>query len=572
VPSRRTHALAAVKAAAANHDLRRIGTVYALSATAEKSTWVTLLVYAYARFGLDGSVLVALVQLVPSALAGPFIGAATDRRSPRNVLLGCFLAQTAAAGVLTALAAFGAAPAILFAAAPLSAIAFSAIRPAQAALQPEMAHSPEELSAASVTTGWLEGVATVAGPALAGVFIAWHGVAASLGVSAAIALGCAALVASAVRPATARGRREARAARAARVVRVARAAPMPGTVGAPERSRLASRAAANMSGALRATSTRVILVLQFLNYLVVGTLDLVAVVLAVSVLHIGQSGAGYLSAARGAGAMLAGLVSLTLLSRSRLTGPIASSILVAGAGLAVLGSAPHVATAFALIAVIGLAGAVFKMSGRTLYLRVAPPGALAGAFSLLETQRAIGLAFGALLVRAAVPNGGARTALVATAGVLLLLIAAFWRSIRTIDSTATVPHVELQLLRNLPIFSSLPPPELEGVARQLVRAAVPAGTEVIRQGDPGDRYYIVGEGTLEYVRDGTVVGTAERGDGFGELALLRNAPRAVSVVARSDCTLYSLEKEPFVLLLTGYPAARSMADEVVAGYLATEHG
>ncbi len=105
MPTRRAHAIAAVKAAYVNHDLRRIGTIYALAATAEKSTWVTLLVYAYARYGLDGSVLIALVQLVPSALAGPFVGAATDERSPRRVLLACFVAQALAAAALAGVAA-----------------------------------------------------------------------------------------------------------------------------------------------------------------------------------------------------------------------------------------------------------------------------------------------------------------------------------------------------------------------------------------------------------------------------------------------------------------------------------
>ncbi len=462
----------------------------------------------------------------------------------------------------------------MFAIAPLSAMAFSAIRPAQAALQPAMARTPEELSAASVTTGWLEGVATVAGPALAGALDRVERDRRLAGLRLGhrrrlhAARGQRLEAAAGHRPAPS-GRQGATAAlhRAARRPTPSRGSG-PGPPGrlVQQRRRLAERALRNVTTALHHSSTRVMLLLQFVNYLIVGTLDLVAVVLAVSVLHLGQSGAGYLAAARGAGAMLAGGASIVMLSRRRLAGALATSTLAAGAALALLGSFPSVSSAFVLIGLVGLAGAVFKMGGRTLFMRVAPPHALAGVFSLLEAQRAIGLAAGALLVRATVA-GGPRAALLAAAAVLLLVVASFWRAIRGMDEHPTIPQVQVQLLRAIPMFASLPPPALEGVARQLVRVPVEAGTEVIRQGDEGDRYYVVADGELDYVRDGVVVGRATRGDGFGELALVRSAPRAATVRARTACLLYALDKDPFVLLVTGFPATRSAADEVVAGYL-----
>ena len=58
--------------------------------------------------------------------------------------------------------------------------------------------------------------------------------------------------------------------------------------------------------------------------------------------------------------------------------------------------------------------------------------------------------------------------LVAPAVVAAVLIVGLWRRVRRIDDAATIPQVEIQLLRSLAIFASLPPPSLEGMARELV--------------------------------------------------------------------------------------------------------
>ena len=100
---------------------------------------------------------------------------------------------------------------------------------------------------------------------------------------------------------------------------------------------------------------------------------------------------------------------------------------------------------------------------------------------------------------------------------------------------------------------------------------VSAGTSVITQGDPGDRYYAVADGELTIVRDGKLVQTATRGDGFGEIALLQDVPRMASVTAVTDALLYSLEKEPFVETLTGHVSAASVARSVIARHLGTEN-
>ncbi len=301
--------------------------------------------------------------------------------------------------------------------------------------------------------------------------------------------------------------------------------------------------------------------------MLIGSLDLLCVVLAISVLHMGPGGSGYLNAALGGGALLAGLVTAFLVGRRHLTTTLVLSLAVSAAALAVLGAHPTVGSAFALIATVGLAGTVFNITGRTLLQRAAPPDAIAGAFSILEALTDLGLALGAVLVRVAIGVGGARAALLAPAVVATVLIIGLWPRIRRIDGAATIPQVEIQLLRSIPIFAALSPPSLEGVAHELVPLEVPAGYVVIKEGDPGDRYYAVADGVLTVTRQGHAVGTVTRGDGFGEIALVRDVPRQASVVAATDAYLFALEKEPFVQTLTGHAVVASAVHHVVTDHL-----
>jgi CRP-like cAMP-binding protein len=163
--------------------------------------------------------------------------------------------------------------------------------------------------------------------------------------------------------------------------------------------------------------------------------------------------------------------------------------------------------------------------------------------------------------------GGVRAALLAPAVVAAVLIAVLWRQLTRIDATATVPQVEIQLLRSLPIFAALSPPSLEGVARELEPVSVAAGTVVVAQGEPGSCYYAVADGQLTVTRGGRLVGTLGRGEGFGEIALVRQVPRQATVTAVGECLLFSLDKDPFVQTLSGHAAAASAVGAVVARHL-----
>jgi CRP-like cAMP-binding protein len=74
---------------------------------------------------------------------------------------------------------------------------------------------------------------------------------------------------------------------------------------------------------------------------------------------------------------------------------------------------------------------------------------------------------------------------------------------------------------------------------------LPAGAVLIRQGEPGDAYYAIAAGELDVLRDGRSLLRCGRGEGVGEIALLRAIPRTATVIAHTAATVYELDREPF---------------------------
>jgi len=219
--------------------------------------------------------------------------------------------------------------------------------------------------------------------------------------------------------------------------------------------------------------------------------------------------------------------------------------------------------------VVGASRALLDVASRTLMQRSVPAQLLGRTFGLLEGLTMAGLAVGALLVPALVHLGGSRLALLGVAAVLPLAAAVGGRGLFGLDSGTPVPVVQIALLRCIPLFAELPAPALEGLAAALTPATVPAGTVLIRQGDPGDTYYAIVAGELDVRQDGHLVHRCGRGEGVGEIALLRAIPRSATVVAHTAATVYALDREPFLTAVLGHAPTQRQADRIVDAMLAT---
>ncbi len=534
---------AVLRRLAGNSALRRVLAAYFLFIAAEFGTWVAILVYAYERTGPLSVGVVALIQLVPASLLAPAAAAMGDRFPRERVIAIGYLVE-AGATFAAAAAMLAAAPVpIVYGLAAVAATTFVVIRPTQSALLPGLAASPEDLTAANGATGLIEGAGMLAGPLLAAAVLT-GGTPATVFGGGGILLLLAALATFRLRP-----------------------APVPAGVlaGATAHEDAADNGVlAGLRVIAADPDARLVVGLLTVRMLMIGCADVLFVLLALDLLGMGEPGAGLLSGALGAGAILGGAVTFTIVGRSRLAVVAAVGALAWGLALTAIGLTAAPLTAPLLVVVGGAGLAIVDIAGRTILQRSIRDEVLARVFGLQEGLAMAGLAAGSVLVPVLVQLGGLVPAVLAVAAILPLVVVARWRALTDLERRAVPPVRELALLRRNPIFSPLPAPQLEGVARHALWLNVPAGAEVIREGEAGDRFYVLAAGRLRVDRASTFLREITTpGEGVGEIALLRGVPRTATVTTTADSTLLAIDRVPFLAAVTGHPGATTAAEAQV---------
>jgi MFS family permease len=524
-----------------NPGLRRLQFAWIGSVTGDWAYAIALGVFAYEAGGATAVGLVALLRFLPSAVVAPFAAVLADRYPRQRVMLAADAIRAAAlAGAATVALAGGPVP-VVYALAALVAVVSTAFQPAQAALIPTLARDPRELTAANVASSTIESVGSFVGPALGGLLLAVT----SPGVVFAATAG--AFVWSALN-----------------VARIP-ATPPPRDDVAEEA--LHREALAGFRAIFATPSLRLVVGLYSAQTLVAGALNVLVIVAAIELLDLGRSGPGLLNSAVGIGGLIGAAVALGSVGLRGLGTAFAFGLVLWGLPLVLFGAWPSTAAALLFLGVLGIGNTLVDVSGLTLLQRTAPPDVLGRVFGVLESLVVGTLGLGAIIAPVLVSLFGVRWALVATGLLLPALALVSWARLRSIDERAVVPERELELLRSLPLFAPLAPATLEHLARSLVRVPAPVGTEITRQGEVGDRFYLVDEGEMEVASDGEVLATLGPGDYFGEIALLRDVPRTATVSARTDASLLALERDEFVSAVSGHPASREAADAVVAARL-----
>jgi hypothetical protein len=257
-----------------------------------------------------------------------------------------------------------------------------------------------------------------------------------------------------------------------------------------------------------------------------------------------------------------------LVGRGRLAADFGLGVLLFGLPLALLATWKSEGLALVLLAGVGIGNTLADVSGMTLLQRVTPPAVVGRVFGVLESVLLVTVALGAAAAPALVSAFGARGALVVAGLFLPALVLPSFGVLRRLDDAAALTRPDVDLLQRISFFAALPETALERLAAGVERVQVPAEQDVVRQGETGDRFYVVTEGELGVTVDGTAVATLRDGDYFGEIALLRDVPRTATVRARRDSTLLALDRDAFLTAVNGYAPSLSSAEAVVGLRLA----
>jgi MFS family permease len=523
-----------------SRELRRLQLAGAGSTLAVWAYSIAIAVYAYRADGAKAVGIVLFVRWSLAAVFAPWLALFADRMSRRRVMLAVDLSRVALVAGMTVTAATGGPSIVTYVLAVVMSIVSTAFGPAQAALLPSLATTPEELTASNLALNTISSVGMFAGPAIAGVVLAFSGPTLVFALTAA-AYAWSGICVLGLRPDT-----------------------------PPEGGRESAIVPQLLAGFRAIAADRrlqVVIGLVGVQMFVAGALEVILVVDAIRVLHAGDSGVGWLNTALGVGGLIAGVAGVALAARKRLAGDFRLGLVVFGAALAVLAVWTNFTVALVLFGVMGAGSTLVDVTGMTLLQRAAPADVVGRVFGVLQSTMLAAVALGSLVTPLLIAALGPRWTFVAAGLVLPLAVVPTWRRLTEIDFSARVATEPLELLRAIPIFAPLPTAVLERLAALAVEVRTPVAAAVVEQGRAGDRFYVIADGSAAVEIDGEAASALRPGDFFGEIALLRDVPRTATVRATADLRLYALERDDFIAAVTGYAPSREAADSIVASYL-----
>jgi hypothetical protein len=542
--------LDALREVAANPGLLRLELGSLAWTAADLMYVVGLAVLAYEAGGTAAVALLAIVRALPSVVLVPVLLAATNA-FPRDRLLWLVVAaRVACLVVLTALVFGDALLVAIYVLTGIDAVAGGLLRPLRATLTPALARSAEELVAANVATTTGDALGAMLGPGGAALVLVAGDVPATF-VAGTIVMTVSLALVFPIKAAP----------------DIAPRAVVPTDDGA--RRAGGSSVMESVRALLAMPHARLIVLLFAGQRFVRGAINVALVAAAFDLLRIGDSGVGVLTSAIGLGGLVGGAVALGLVGRPRLAPAFAAGLIAWGGGILASGVIPNLAFVVVALAIAGIGKTALDTAGFTLLQRTVPNDQRSNVFGLLEGVISAALAVGPIAAAVLVDTIGAGWALIVAGALPLALTIASWPVLRSADDAAVIPQPALRLLTGVAMFRPLQLTTLETLAGQMVLRDAPAGSDVIRQGDQGDTFYIVDAGRLATVIDGTSVNELGPGDSFGEIALLQSTARTATVTALEDSRLVELAREPFLAAVSSSGDSAAAAAGVVAARLAS---
>ena len=544
IGARLRDSLTAFAAVGRNANLRSLELAWTASIVGHYAYLIAVSVYAYGIGGESAVGLIFLARLIPAALVAPFAGMLGDRYPRERVLVYTNVTRVLLIGAAAVAVFADADPWVVYGLSIAATIATTPFRSSQAALTPSLARTPEELTAANAVASGVESIAVFAGPALAGVLFAVASTGLVFTITAMLLLVSTFFLFLIHVERKEQPRREL------------------------EASTIMAERLAGFTTLGRNPPLRLMMVLLTAQTATFGAAQVFIVVVALQVLDLGEGGVGYLNAAIGIGAFVGAVGALSLTGARRLSPAFLTGIVLIGVPLMAIGVWQEVAVAVVALAFMGVGSSLVDVAGLTLVQRSVPDDVLARVFGVIQMLWSASIGIGAALVPVLIAWLGIQGAFIAVGAFLPLLVVLLGAKVARIDAEADAPDAdELRVLASVPIFAPLPGGSLEHLAARLIPLRVDAGTVIVREGDAGDRFYIVAEGEIEVSQYDRAVSELAPGGYFGEIALLRDVPRTATVTARTDAVLYALDRDDFLAAVTGHPQSAEAAETVMSARL-----
>lgn len=536
--------MSAVAAVLGSRSIRRLVLATAVCTAAELGAFVALSVYTYRIGGAALLGVLGAARMLTGAVLVPLVTSLADRIRREHLLVATVTPRMLLMAAITALLSVDAPAWLVVVLAVLGSGLHGVFRPLQAAMLPWLARDPEQLTAANGVAGIAEGSAVLLGPAIAA------GVLALANVSAVVAVATALLVLG--------------------LGLLLGVHALAGTVPHGQARRRPVREwLQGLSVLLADVGSRAVVGPVLAQVFARGVLNVLTVPIAVHLFDLGESGVGWLGAAMGFGGLLAGPLALTFVRGHRLGWLTGAAVACWGLPLVALGLVHAPFAAYLLFAGVGMANVVEDMSGFTAIQRTVPPHLLGRALGAFEFLIMAASALGSGVAPVVIGLVGPRPALVLTGLLLVAVSAVAMPWLVGLGRRLGVPADDVGVLRGLPFLDALPMGTIEHLAAHLDEAEYDGGATVVRQGEVGDRFFVIATGSATASVDGRPVRRMQSGDFFGEIALLRDVPRTASVVADEPLRVRTLARVEFLCAVTGNPDSAGAVGAVAVERLAT---
>ncbi len=492
-----------------------------VQAVAEFSAWITVLVVAFDKGGPSAAGLAVTIQLVPAAIMAPIVAAAGDRFPRHRVLAASFAIEAAAATGIAAALLVDAPLITVYGLAAVFTLSTIAGPATIASLLVHHARTPTELTSWNIRRSLARAAGSLAGPLLTALVLA---VAEPEAVFVGLAVGCASMA----------------------LLAVLRLPPDDRLPSHPSIRTVLRDAGRGVAYASTTPAPRRIVAYIGFAEMLIGALDLIFVSIAFDQLGRGGSTVALITVAFATGtlgaAALASRRSDWQLSRLIILGAVLLT-----APLFVVGETSVVVAVLALAVLLGAGSGLIEIGAQTLLQRSCSETMTSRVYGALDSTTMIAAAVGAAVTGQLIDTSDLTGVLLAVgvAGAIVLVGGA----LRLRSTERSLPRTDPELvscLRSVSFLAVLPQPTLDRLARVLERRSVPAGHDVVTQGEPGDQFFVLVRGSAQVRVDSEVIGRLSAPASFGEVALLHSDVRTATVTTSEPSELAVIRSKDFL--------------------------